>query len=267
MEASCRYRWWTSAVTRACFGSSGPVGGAAARAFQIARLAAVGPTSIFTSCVSARLSRGLIRSRLVDGRSAGGASRRAPSRVVSPSSSRTVTNRACRYSSRRRRPVAAEFAASPSGSAGSTNTTGSTGFFGSDRSRSIGPTRRGGFGFRSAGGCGRATALRARRKVRAQSQRTKRGAVMEASPRRESPIRPDAPRRVKRLLALHLVAQPALPQQVVVVLGEPVGFVPDELQQPERRGRAAQPDRLGLVGPEDLLLLLGQRDQGRRLDP
>src|SRR5262245_3178889 len=73
----------------------------------------------------------------------------------------------------------------------------------------------------------------------------------------QTPVVPYPPRRERQPYShypgrstpddssLHLVPQAALAQDVVVVLGEPVGFVPDELQQPERRGRAAQPDRLG----------------------
>src|SRR6516225_458143 len=56
------------------------------------------------------------------------------------------------------------------------------------------------------------------------------------------------------------------PQDVVIMLGEAVGFIADVLQQPQSRGMAAQLQRLGVAGPVDLFFALGERDQARRLD-
>ena len=56
-----------------------------------------------------------------------------------------------------------------------------------------------------------------------------------------------------------------LPQQVMIVLREPMGLVAHVLQQPQRRGMPAQAQRLRLAGAIDFLLALGQRDQARRL--
>ena len=55
-------------------------------------------------------------------------------------------------------------------------------------------------------------------------------------------------------------------QQVVIVLGEAVGFVADVLEQPEGERPAAEDDRVGAAGDVDLFLALGQRDHGRGND-
>ena len=69
------------------------------------------------------------------------------------------------------------------------------------------------------------------------------------------------------VLLIHFLAErPLLPEHVVVVLGEAVGLVADVLEQPQGERAAAQDDRVGPAGDVDLLLLLGQRDQGRRGD-
>src|SRR5436309_381243 len=49
------------------------------------------------------------------------------------------------------------------------------------------------------------------------------------------------------------------------MLGEAVRLVTDILQQPQRRGMAAQPQRLAPVRLVNLLFALGQRDQAGRL--
>ena len=54
-------------------------------------------------------------------------------------------------------------------------------------------------------------------------------------------------------------------QDVVVVLGEAVGFVADVLQQPQRVGVAAQPVRFRFARQKHLFLALRQRQrEGRR---
>ena len=59
---------------------------------------------------------------------------------------------------------------------------------------------------------------------------------------------------------------PFLAEQVVIVPGEPVGFVADVLQEPQGERASAQHDRVGPAGHEDLFLLLGEGDDGRRGD-
>ena len=57
---------------------------------------------------------------------------------------------------------------------------------------------------------------------------------------------------------------PLAPQRAVVGDGEPVGLVPQPLQQVEGLGLAGQPDRLGGPGPVDLLELLARDAIGIR---
>ena len=57
------------------------------------------------------------------------------------------------------------------------------------------------------------------------------------------------------------------PQDVMVVLGEAVGFVADVLQEPQGVGVLREPTRLGLAGHVDFFLALGQREDERRLEP
>src|SRR5690348_2915202 len=47
-------------------------------------------------------------------------------------------------------------------------------------------------------------------------------------------------------------------EDVVIMLGEAVGFVADVLKEPQRRGVAIEPERLGVAGAVDFLLALGQ---------
>jgi hypothetical protein len=52
-------------------------------------------------------------------------------------------------------------------------------------------------------------------------------------------------------------------EQVVVVLGESVGFVAHVLEQAQREGIAAQADGFFLAGEKDFFVLFGQGDKDR----
>src|SRR5262249_15635224 len=63
-----------------------------------------------------------------------------------------------------------------------------------------------------------------------------------------------------------LFLQPFSSQNVMVMLCEAMRLIAHVLQKPQRRRMPAQVQRFGLAGPIDFFLLLGQRDQARRLD-
>jgi hypothetical protein len=57
-----------------------------------------------------------------------------------------------------------------------------------------------------------------------------------------------------------------VPQDVVIVLREAMGFVADILQQSQRRGVAAELDRLRYARAENLFFLFRKRNERRRRD-
>src|SRR5947209_3470393 len=84
-----------------------------------------------------------------------------------------------------------------------------------------------------------------------------------------APTRMTRPAMLKKSMPHHSASiplQPLAPQDLVIVLREPMRLVAHILQQPQRRRVPAQAQRLRLAGPVNLLLALRQRDQARRLN-